>query len=424
MIWIMVATFLVLMVFGVPIAFAMGTSALFFIMTEGIPLSMVAQRFFSNTQSFPFLAIPFFVLAGNLMIQGGIAQRIMKMADSMVRHLPGGLALVSVVTSMFMAGVSGSSVADAAGVGSVLIPAMKDKGYDASFSSAINATSSVVGIIIPPSSTMVILGWLANVSVARLFLGGAIPGIFISITYFIITIVISLRRGYPRDPAMKIKEILLNIFDSFAALVLPLVIIGAIVFGIATVTEVAAVSAVYALVVSTFLYRSLDLKRILQALRDTAYATTVIMMIVSTSTIFTWALIREGVPQLISSGLLSLGLPDWALLAAMVLTMLVAGTFMDLVPNMFIFVPIFFPLAAQIGVDAVHFGVLMVCTLALGLFTPPVGATLFISCHLAKIGIEDTYKDLFPFFLGGVLVVFLVAYVPAFTMWLPSVLLH
>jgi tripartite ATP-independent transporter DctM subunit len=424
MIWVMIAAFFALMFVGVPIAFAMGASALFFIVTEGIPLSMVAQRFFSNTQSFPFLAIPFFVLAGNLMIQGGIARRIIKMADSMVRQLPGGLALVSVVTSMFMAGVSGSSVADAAGVGSVLIPAMKEKGYDASFSSAINATTSVVGIIIPPSSTMVILGWLANVSVARLFLGGAIPGIFISVTYFAITIVIALRRGYPRDPAMRIKEILLSIADSFAALILPLVIIGAIVLGIATVTEVAAVSAVYALVVSTLLYRSLGKKKIVQALRDTAYATTVIMMIVSTSTIFTWCLIQEGVPRLISSGLLSLGLPGWALLGAMVLTMLIAGTFMDLVPNMFIFVPIFFPLAAQIGVDPVHFGVLMVCTLAMGLFTPPVGATLFISCHLAQISIEDTYKDLLPFFLGGAAVVFLTAYVPAFTLWLPSVLLR
>jgi tripartite ATP-independent transporter DctM subunit len=223
---------------------------------------------------------------------------------------------------------------------------------------------------------------------------------------------------------MRIKEILLSIADSFAALILPLVIIGAIVLGIATVTEVAAVSAVYALVVSTLLYRSLGKKKIVQALRDTAYATTVIMMIVSTSTIFTWCLIQEGVPRLISSGLLSLGLPGWALLGAMVLTMLIAGTFMDLVPNMFIFVPIFFPLAAQIGVDPVHFGVLMVCTLAMGLFTPPVGATLFISCHLAQISIEDTYKDLLPFFLGGAAVVFLTAYVPAFTLWLPSVLLR
>lgn len=345
------------------------------------------------------------------------------MADSLVRQLPGGLGLVSVVTSMFMAGVSGSSVADAAGVGSVLIPSMKEKGYDASFSCAINATSSVVGIIIPPSSTMVILGWLANVSVARMFLGGAIPGIFIGLVYFGITVVISLKRGYPRDRMPTLKEIVTSIIDSFPALVLPFVIIGSIVFGVATVTEVAAVSAVYALVVSIVLYRSLDGAKVLAALRDTVYATTVIMMIVCTSSIFTWVLIREGIPRLLAVSLLGLGLPPWALLAAMVLIMLVAGTFMDLVPNLFIFVPIFFPIAAGIGVDPVHFGVLMVVTLALGLFTPPVGATLFISCHLAKIGMEDTYLDLIPFFLGGALVVFLTAFVPAFTLWLPELIL-
>lgn len=421
--WAMIVVFFALLLLGVPVAFSMGAAALLFILVEGVPLGMVAQRFFSNTQSFPFLAIPFFILAGNLMIQGGIARRIIKTADSLVRQLPGGLGLVSVVTSMFMAGVSGSSVADAAGVGSVLIPSMKEKGYDASFSCAINATTSVVGIIIPPSSTMVILGWLANVSVARMFLGGALPGIFIGLVYFAITIVISLKRGYPRDSMPSLKEIISSIVDSFPALVLPFIIIGSIVFGVATVTEVAAVSAVYALIVSVLLYHSLNVKRILAALRDTVYATTVIMMIVCTSSIFTWILIREGIPRLLAATLLGLGLPSWALLGAMVLVMLVAGTFMDLVPNLFIFVPIFFPIAAGIGVDPVHFGVLMVVTLALGLFTPPVGATLFISCHLAGIGMEDTYKDLIPFFLGGVLVVVATAYVPAFTLWLPRLLL-
>ncbi len=420
MIWAMIALFFVLLLLGIPVAFAMGGSALLFILWEGIPLGMVAQRFFSNTQSFPFLAIPFFILAGNIMIQGGIARRIIRMADSFVRQLPGGLGLVSVVTSMFMAGVSGSSVADAAGVGSVLIPSMKEKGYDSSFSCAINATSSVVGIIIPPSSTMVILGWLANVSVARMFLGGAIPGIFIGLVYFGITIVVALKRGYPRDSMPTLREIITSVIDSFPALVLPFIIIGAIVFGVATVTEVAAVSAIYALIVSLVLYRSLNTQKIVTALRDTVYATTVIMMIVCTSSIFTWVLIREGIPRMMAAGLLGLGLPTWALLAAMVLIMLIAGTFMDLVPNLFIFVPIFFPIAAGIGVDPVHFGVLMVVTLALGLFTPPVGTTLFISCHLAKIGMEDTYKDLVPFFIGGVVVVFLTAFVPAFTLWLPG----
>jgi len=420
MVWVMIVVFFILLLLGMPIAFAMGLSSIMFIVTEGIPLVMVAQRFFSSTQSFPFLAVPFFILAGTMMIQGGIAKRIIKLADSLVRPLPGGLALVSVVTSMLMAGVSGSSVADASGVGSVLIPAMKKKGYGAPFSVVINATTSVVGIIIPPSSTMVILAWITNLSVAKLFLGGAIPGILISTMFFIITIIISLKRGYPRERLPHLKEIALNILDSFWALLLPIIILGGILFGVATVTEIAAVSAVYAFVVSLLVYHSLDLKKILIALRDSAYSTAVVMMIVCTSTIFTWILIRENIPRLISTSLLGMGLSDPMLLFILVLIMFIFGTFMDLVPNLFLLAPIFFPIATGIGVDPIQFGVLMVISLAMGLFTPPVGVTLFISCHLGKIGMEDCIKDLVPFFLGGAIICILAAYIPAMTTWLPN----
>jgi tripartite ATP-independent transporter DctM subunit len=423
MIWVMIAGFFLMMFLGVPIAFAMGAAALAFFLAKDIPLLMATQRFFSNTQSFPFLAVPFFILCGNLMVQGGIAKRIIRFADSLVRQLPGGLGLVSVVTSMLMAGVSGSSVADAAGTGSILIPSMKEKGYDSSFSCAINASTSVVGIIIPPSSTMVILGWIANLSIAKLFLGGAIPGIFISIIYFIITIYIAKKRCYPREKAASAREILSSIKDSFWALILPLFIIGGVTMGIATVTEIAAASAVYALVISILFYRSLNWQKIFVALKDTVVATSVVMFIVCCSNMFTWILIRERIPQMISSAILHFNIPGGLTLLFMVLIMLVAGMFIELVPNLFLFVPIFFPIAQQIGVAPNHFGVLMIVTLALGLFTPPVGTTLFISCHLAKIGIEDTYKDLFPFFLGGAIIVLLTAYIPSLTMWLPSLLL-
>jgi tripartite ATP-independent transporter DctM subunit len=422
MIWVMIIVFFVLMIIGVPIAFAMGLSSILFMVVEDIPLVMVAQRFFSNTQSFPFLAVPFFILAGTMMVQGGIARRIIKLADSIVRPLPGGLALVSVVTSMLMAGVSGSSAADASGVGSILIPAMKEEGYDAPFSAVINATTSVVGIIIPPSSTMVILAWITNLSVARLFLGGAIPGILISVIFFIITIFISIKRGYPRGGFASIKEILLSIKDSIWALFLPFIILGGIIFGVATVTEIAAVSAVYAFFVGFVIYRSLNIKKTLIALRDSIYSTAVVMMIVCTSTIFTWILIRQNIPSIISSALLGLGVNNAVLLFIIILIMFIMGTFMDLVPILFLVVPIFFPIAQGMGIDPIHFGVLMILTGAMGLFTPPVGVTLFISCHLAKVGIEDVAKDLVPYFLGGALICLLAAYIPAITMWLPDML--
>lgn len=420
MIWVMIGSFFIMIFIGIPIAFAMGTSALMFIMVEGIPLSMVAQRFFSNTQSFAFLAIPFFILAGNLMVQGNIAQRIIDVANSMVRQFPGGLGCVSVVTSMGMAGVSGSSVADAASTGSVLIPEMKRKGYSASFSAAINASSSVVGIIIPPSSTMIIIAWLANLSVAEMFLAGVIPGILIGLTYLVVTVIISLKRGYPREKRPTFKEFIINVGNASWALVLPIFLIAAIVFGIATATEAAALAAVYSFLIGMIIYRSLDMKKIYTALKDTVYGTTVVMMIVCTSTIFTWVLISEGIPRLIANGLLGLGLPDWLLLLIMVLILLVAGMVMDLVPNLFLFIPIFFPIATGIGMEPMHFAIVMLCSLALGLFTPPVGTTLFISCHLAKIGIEDTYKDLIPYFVAGAVVVFLITYVPSLTLWFPS----
>ncbi|CEI80486.1 Sialic acid TRAP transporter permease protein SiaT [Oceanobacillus oncorhynchi] len=423
MIWLMIISFFLLIVIGTPIAFAMGASSIFFILVEGIPLSTVAQRFFSNTQSFAFLAVPFFVLAGNLMVYGGIAQKLINVADSLVRRLPGGLGCVSVVTSMGMAGVSGSSVADAASVGSVLIPEMKKKGYSASFSAAINATSSVVGIIIPPSSTMIILAWLANLSVAEMFLAGIIPGFLIGFTYLAVTIIIAIRRGYPKGEKTTVKEIVLSFVNALWALLLPLVLIAVIVMGVATATEASAVAAIYAAIIAFFVYRSLKWRDFLAALRDSVYSTASVMIIVCAASIFTWVLINEGVPQLISNALLDSGLPNWTLLIIMVLIMFLFGMVMDLVPNLFIFIPIFFPIATGMGMEPIQFSLIMLVTLALGLFTPPVGTTLFISLHLAKVEMEDTIKDLIPFGVTGIAVVMLITFIPELTLWIPNLLL-
>ncbi|MGX8792586.1 TRAP transporter large permease [Oceanobacillus oncorhynchi] len=420
MIWLMIISFFLLIVIGTPIAFAMGASSIFFILVEGIPLSTVAQRFFSNTQSFAFLAVPFFVLAGNLMVYGGIAQKLINVADSLVRRLPGGLGCVSVVTSMGMAGVSGSSVADAASVGSVLIPEMKKKGYSASFSAAINATSSVVGIIIPPSSTMIILAWLANLSVAEMFLAGIIPGFLIGFTYLAVTIIIAIRRGYPKGEKTTVKEIVLSFVNALWALLLPLVLIAVIVMGVATATEASAVAAIYAAIIAFFVYRSLKWRDFLAALRDSVYSTASVMIIVCAASIFTWVLINEGVPQLISNALLDSGLPNWTLLIIMVLIMFLFGMVMDLVPNLFIFIPIFFPIATGMGMEPIQFSLIMLVTLALGLFTPPVGTTLFISLHLAKVEMEDTIKDLIPFGVTGIAVVMLITFIPELTLWIPN----
>jgi len=420
MIWIMIIGLFVLMILGVPIAFAMGASALFYIVVEGISLEIATQRFFTSTQSFAFLAIPFFILMGSIMEHGGVAKRIINLADSLVRSLPGGLASVSVVTNMGMAGVSGSAAADAAAVGGVLMPEMKKKGYPASFSAVLNASASVVGVIIPPSSVIIIIAWLSNLSVGEMFLAGAIPGIIISLAYLMLTIFISIKRKYPREKRATWAEIRSSFLGALLTLVLPIFLVFSIVLGIATATEAAALAAVYAFIISFFVYRSLSLKQLILALRDTVYTSTVVMFIVCSSMIFSWILINEGVPKLISDILLGFGLPNWGLMLVIILIMTLGGMFLDTVPNLFIFVPILYPITAEMGVDPMHFSIIMLCTLAIGLFTPPVGTSLFVSCRIAKIRMEDTLKDLFPYFTVGIIMVVVIAFVPSLTLWLPS----
>ncbi|ADH98420.1 TRAP transporter large permease [Salisediminibacterium selenitireducens] len=421
MIWIMILSFFLLIVLGIPIAFAMGASALFYFLVSGIPMEMFAQRFFSNTQSFAFLAIPFFILAGNLMIHGNIAQRIIGVADAMVRQLPGGLGCVSVVTSMGMAGVSGSSVADAASTGSVLIPEMKRKGYSARFAAAINASSSVVGIIIPPSSTMIIIAWLANLSVGEMFIAGIIPGLLVGLFYLGTTVLIALKRGYPSESKPTLREFAGQLRHAALALLLPVILIGAIVTGVATATEAASLAVVYALIIGLFVYRTLNLTNIIASLRDTVRGTSIVMITICASMIFTWVLISEGIPRMISDALQGLGLPGWGLLLVMILIMLIFGMIMELVPNLFLFIPIFMPIATDvIGMDPMHFALVMLVTLALGMFTPPVGATLFISCYIAKVKIEQTTKDILPYFAAGIAVVLIISFLPFTILWLPS----
>ncbi|MBO1001892.1 tripartite ATP-independent transporter DctM subunit [Pseudogracilibacillus auburnensis] len=422
MIWVMIISLLVLMIIGVPIAFAMGAASLLYILVEGISLEIVTQRFFTSTQSFAFLAIPFFILMGCIMEHGGVAKRIINLANSLVRSLPGGLASVSVVTNMGMAGVSGSAAADAAAVGGVLMPEMKKKGYPASFSVALNASASVVGVIIPPSSVIIIIAWLSNLSVGEMFLAGAIPGILLSLAYLALTIVISIKRNYPREEKASWREIGKNLVNASLTIILPIFLVLSIVLGIATATEAAALAAVYAFVISFFIYRSLHLRQIFRALRDTVYTTTVVMFIVCSSMIFSWILINEGVPKLISDILLGFGLPNWALLLVIIFIMTLGGMFLDTVPNLFIFVPILYPITAEMGIDPMHFSIIMLCTLSIGLFTPPVGTSLFVSCRIANIRMEDTIKDLIPYFLVGTVMVIVVAFIPQLTLWLPNVL--
>jgi tripartite ATP-independent transporter DctM subunit len=422
LILIVVAAFFILICVGVPIAFSMGAASLMYLQVKGVSLAIAAQKFFTQTQSFSFLAVPFFILAGTLMVESGIAKKLINFASVLVRHLPAGLGCVSVVTSMIMAGISGSSVADASSVGAILIPEMNDRGYPKSFSAAINATSSVVGIIIPPSSTMIVIASITNLSVADLFMAGAIPGIIIGLVYLVITAYMGIKNNYPREERAHGREIWLATKDAILAMLFPIFMLGSIISGIATCTESASICAIYALLLGIFVYRSLDLKKIYRALADAAIGTTVVMMVVSCASIMQWILISNQIPTKLANALLGIGLPNWLLLVLMVLLLGVAGMVMDNVPNLYIFLPIYIPIAQSMGMDPVQMAIVCLCALALGLFTPPVGTTLFISCNIAKISIEETVLDLIPFFIAGICIVVAVAFIPPLTLWIPSLM--
>ena len=422
LILIMALMFFALICIGVPIAFSMGTASIWYLLTNGTSLSVAAQKFFTQTQSFSFLAVPFFVLAGTLMVEAGIAKKLINFASVLVRHLPAGLGCVSVVTSMILAGISGSSVADASSVGAILIPEMNDRGYPPPFSAAINATSSVVGIIIPPSSTMIVISAITNLSVAKLFMAGAIPGIIIGLAFLAITAYMGIKNNYPREARASKSEIWAATKDALIAMVFPVFMVGSVVTGIATVTESASICAIYSVFVGIFVYKTLNLKKIYKALADAAIGTTVVMMVVSCASIMQFILISQQVPTKLSNALLGLGLPNWLLLIMMVLLLGVAGMVMDNVPNLYIFLPIYIPIAQSMGMDPIQMAIICLCALALGLFTPPVGTTLFISCNIAKCSIESVVKDLIPFFIAGVLIVVAVAFIPPLTMWIPSLM--
>jgi len=414
--------FILLMLIGVPIAFSMGVVGLLYMVVNGIPFSIATQRFFSQTQSFSFLAVPFFIFAGNLMVESGISKKIINFADVMVRHLWGGLGCVSVITSMMLAGCSGSSVSDASSTGSILIPEMNDKGYDPSFSAAINATSSIVGIIIPPSNTMIIIAYLTNLSVEKMFAGGIIPGLMIGFSYLYVTYAISKKRHYPREPRATFSEFLAAAKDGIWAALIPVALVGSMITGFATAVEASTVACVLSLLLGHFVYHGLTVKKVLKALVDAAKGTTVVMMIVCSASIFSYVLIRENVPMAISTMILALNVPNWVLMFLIILILSIAGSVMDTIANLFIFIPILFPIVEGIGYNSMQFALVMLLCGAISQFTPPVGSTLLISCNIAKCTIEEITKDLIPFFLVGTAVVVLCAFIPALTLWIPSLM--
>jgi tripartite ATP-independent transporter DctM subunit len=424
MLTVLAVTFLATVLVGVPIAFSLGLAAAATLVAWGqVSLSLLAQRMFTGVDSFVFMAIPFFILAGELMTTAGILDRLVKFADALVGHICGGLAHVTIVAEMFFSGISGSAVADAAALSAVLSPSMA-KQYDADFGNGVVASAAMLGPIIPPSIPMVVYALAAgSVSIAGLFIAGMIPGIILGAGMMAIAYAIAKRRAYPVRPrTMTWRELPPQMWDVLPALLMPVIILGGILGGIFTATEAAAVAVAYAVVVGLFVTKELKWRDMPPALVRSAVATSVVFMLIACSNAVSWLLTTQQVPNLVAQFLKANAPSPWIFLLIVNIFLLIVGCLMDLSAAMIMLVPILAPIAVSYGVDPLHFGFIVVLNLTIGLLTPPVGAILFVVCGISKISLERLVRAIWPFLLWQIAVLALVTYVPWFCVWLPRLL--
>jgi C4-dicarboxylate transporter DctM subunit len=413
--------FVLLVVFTVPVAYALGiASALWIWLTDTVPFILVPQRMFAGIDSFPLIAIPFFILAGKLMAVGGASDRLIKVALVLVGRFKGGLAYVNIVASMFFAGITGSATADSSSIGAVLIPSMINKGYDKDVTVSVTATSSTIGILIPPSIPMVIYGILMDQSIGRLFVAGAIPGVLVGLILMLVSFFLARERSYPAESPYNLKETLHILLDGILPILTIVIVLGGIIWGIVTPTEAAVIAVFYAFFLGFFIYRTLKLHMLPQLLLETIELNGMVMLMVAAATIFSWIVTSQQVPRLIGDYLISVTDNKYLLLFVFNLVLLVAGAILDLTPAMIIFIPVLAPIAQYVGVDLIHFGVIVVANLGIGLFTPPVGSCLFVSCSIADVNMREIFKGFAPYFIGMFIALMLITYFPGLSLWLPS----
>ena len=412
-------------IMGMEIAWAIGLASFAYLVLSqftdsATPMVLFAQQMTSGVNSYVLLAIPLFIFTGELMNATGVTQRIVAMAASLVGHRNGGLANVGVTTNFIMSGCSGSALADAAATGTVLLPEMKKRGFDPSFSGAVIASAATVGPIVPPSISFVLLGAIVNISVGQLFLGGIIPGTLMFIAMFIITWWICKSRNYPVEVRATSSEIGYALLGGTTALVAPMIIVGAIIFGIATPTESAAVATFYVLFLGFIVYRNLKLKQVIECAASAAMATSVIMLTVATSKIFAWLAVKENLGVHLTNGMLAISEQIWALLLMINVLLLILGMIMEILPIMLVLAPVLFPLMTGLGVDEVHLGVIMVLNLMIGMITPPIGLNLFVISTIGGESVIDIFKQAVPYFAVLVIVLMIITFFPTITLYLPT----
>ena len=423
LITIMLVVLFSMLIIGVPVGIALaGSSMVWVLMSGSVPDFVVIHRMVNGVDSFPLLAIPFFILAGNLMNSAGITNRIFAFATACIGWLRGGLGHVNIIASVLFAGMSGAAVADAGGLGTIEIKAMRDAGYDDDFAVAVTAASSTIGPIIPPSLPMVVYGVMASASVGQLFTAGFIPGILMAIALMLMVAWYAKRRNYPRDKRFSIRLLGTTFKRAFLSLMTPVIIVGGILTGAFTPTEAAISASVYALILGVFVYRTLTPKRLFHVSMDTIETSAIILFIVAAASIFAWILTSNRVTEQFADILMGMTQNPLLILLMLNVVLFIVGCFMETVAAITILVPVLLPIAEGVGVDPVHFGVIMVLNLMIGLLTPPVGMVLYVLSRVAGISFERCSAATLPFLFPLLVVLALITFVPTFSMWLPTLI--
>ena len=407
----------------VPIAFAIGISSVITTLYLGMPLQQIAQLMVKGVNVFTLMAVPFFIIAGELMGAGGISKRLINLSDALVGWFRGGLAMVNIVASLFFGGISGSSTADTASLGTILIPMMKEQGYDEEFATNVTMCSSVQGLLIPPSHNMVMYAMVAGgVSVGRLFMAGIVPGFVLALALAVYSYWCSIKRKYPKGAPFSVKNVLTTLADSIWGLITVLIVVVGVVSGIFTATESAAIAVVWAAIVGALVYKELTLKKIWALLERSLGTLAIVMILISTSQVFGWLLTYLKMPELVANAIFSITDNPIAVMLILNLVMLILGTIMDMSAIILVATPILLPIATSVGIDPVHFGVIMVLNLGIGLITPPVGGTLFVGSAVSGVPIERLTKTLLPFFAVMLVALLVVTFCPDFVMLLPNLI--
>lgn len=414
--------FIIFMFIGLPIAVAMGFSAMTAIFITGNYSTLaISHKMVAGVDSYVLLAIPFFILAGNIMNSGGITTRIFKFANVLVGRIPGGMGHANVVSNIIVSGMSGSAVADASGLGQVIIKAMREQGFDDEFSAAVTCASATIGPIIPPSIPFIVYGAMAEVSVGALFLGGFLPGLLLGLATMILVYIISKKRKYPIRQKLPMREKWLALKDAFLPMLTPIIIIGGILSGVCTSTEAAAIATLYAFFLS-LLYKEMTLKKLEKMLLETVTMSATIIFIIAAATSFSWVIAMEGIPQMVTSFILSLTTNPFLIILILNIVLLIMGMFMEGLSILTIVVPFLMPLIAAIGLSPVHMGVMVVLNLMIGLSTPPVGISLFVVSKIANIKLPKLYKEILPFMIPLVAVLLIISYFPDVVLFLANLL--